>query len=148
MLGPTSRRLPRPEPTPLTARFVGMPAEHNGTDAFTFRIAFSDGINISYKTFRDHSLEVTGGSVTKARRVNRRRDLWEITVEPNADADVSVVLPVTEDCSTQGAVLHIRRQEALQPRDAASCRPGEFPMKTVQPQVRPPSPALPKWARR
>ena len=95
---------PAPEPTPLTARFVGMPAEHNGTDAFTFRIAFSDGINISYKTFRDHSLEVTGGSVTKARRVNRRRDLWEITVEPNADADVSVVLPVTEDCSTQGAV--------------------------------------------
>ena len=95
---------PAPEPTPLTARFVGMPAEHNGTDAFTFRIAFSDGIKISYKTFRDHSLEVAGGSVAKAKRVNRRRDLWEITVEPNADAGVSVVLPVTEDCSTQGAV--------------------------------------------
>ena len=95
---------PAPEPAPLTARFRDTPDSHNGTDAFTFRIAFSDGINISYKTFRDHSLEVTGGSVTKARRVNRRRDLWEITVEPNADADVSVVLPVTEDCSTQGAV--------------------------------------------
>ena len=77
---------PAPEPTPLTARFVGMPAEHNGTDSFTFRIAFSDDIRISYKTFRDHSIEVTGGSVTKARRVNRRRDLWEITVEPGAGA--------------------------------------------------------------
>ncbi len=95
---------PAPEPTPLTAGFGGTPDSHNGTDAFTFRIAFSDGINISYKTFRDHSLEVTGGSVTHARRVNRRRDLWKITVKPNADADVSVVLPVTEDCSTRGAV--------------------------------------------
>ena len=95
---------PAPEPTPLTARFGDTPDSHNGTDVFTFRIAFSDGINISYKTFRDHSLEVTGGSVTHARRVNRRRDLWKITVEPNADADVSVVLPVTEDCSTPGAV--------------------------------------------
>ena len=95
---------PAPEPTPLTARFEDTPDSHNGTDAFTFRIAFSDGIKISYKTFQDHSLEVTRGSVTKARRVNRRRDLWEITVEPNSDADVSVVLPVTEDCANQRAV--------------------------------------------
>ena len=101
---PTPTPTPEPTPTPLTAGFEDAPESHNGTDNFTFRIAFSEPISISDKTFRDHSLEATSGSVTKAGRVNGNSDLWEITVEPNSDADVSVVLPVTEDCATQGAV--------------------------------------------
>ena len=95
---------PTPEPTPLTAGFEDTPESHNGTDAFTFRVAFSEAISISYTVFRDHSLEATNGSVVKAKRVDGRSDLWQVTVEPGSDADVSVVLPVTEDCATQGAV--------------------------------------------
>ena len=72
-------------PEPLTASFGGMPAEHGGRGSFSFRVAFSDGINISYKTVRDASFTVTGGDVTKARRVDKRRDLWKITIEPNFD---------------------------------------------------------------
>ena len=84
--------------TPLTAKFRDAPDKHLGTGVFTFDIAFSEPISISYKTLRDDSLEVTNGSATKAKRVNGQSDLWEITVEPDSDADVTVVLPITEDC--------------------------------------------------
>ena len=90
--------------TPLTAEFQDVPPSHNGSDTFTFRIAFSEDIGISHTTFRDNSLEVDNGSVTKAKRVNRSNKLWEITVDPDSDADVTVVLPVTEDCNATGAV--------------------------------------------
>ena len=91
-------------PTPLTAGFKDAPEGHSGEDAFTFRIAFSEPISISYKTLRDHSLEVTNGSVTIVKRVNGNSDLWEITVDPDSDGDVTITLPVTNDCTAQGAV--------------------------------------------
>ena len=90
--------------TPLTAEFQDAPDKHLGTGFFTFVIDFSEPISISYKTLRDDSLEVTNGSATKAKRVNGQSDRWEITVEPDSDADVTVVLPVTEDCTAQDAV--------------------------------------------
>ena len=90
--------------TPLTAEFQDAPDKHLGTGVFTFDIAFSEPISISYKTLRDDSLEVTNGSATKAKRVNGQSDLWEITVKPDSDADVTVVLPITEGCGSDGAV--------------------------------------------
>ena len=90
--------------TPLTAEFQDAPDKHLGTGVFTFVIAFSEPISIGYVTLRDDSLDVTNGSATKAKRVNGQSDLWEITVEPDSDADVTVVLPVTEDCESDGAV--------------------------------------------
>ena len=91
-------------PEPLTASFEGLPAEHAGQGSFSFRVAFSDGINISYKTVRDASFRVTGGDVTQASRVDGRRDLWKITVEPASDTAVSVRLPETTDCGASGAI--------------------------------------------
>ena len=91
-------------PEPLTASFGGMPAEHAGQGSFSFRVAFSDGINSSYKTVRDASFTVTGGDVTRARRVDGRRDLWKITVEPDSDGAVTVRLPETTDCGASGAI--------------------------------------------
>ena len=91
-------------PATLTASIHDEPDRHDGQTAFTFRIAFSEGVSISYKTFRDHSLEATNGSVTRAKRVHRQSDLWEVTVKPDSDAAVIVVLPVTLDCAAQGAV--------------------------------------------
>ena len=90
--------------TPLTAGFQDAPDEHDGTGFFTFKIAFSEPISISYKTLRDDSLEVTNGSATKAKRVDGQSDRWEITVEPDSNAAVTVVLPITEDCGSDGAV--------------------------------------------
>ena len=89
---------------PLTAAFEGVPAAHDGETAFRVRLAFSEGISISYTRMRDASFTVTGGDVTQARRVDGRRDLWEITIEPDADEAVTVRLPETTDCAASGAI--------------------------------------------
>ena len=91
-------------PEPLTASFEGLPAEHRGQGSFSFRVAFSEGISISYKTVRDASFRVTGGEVTQARRVDKRRDLWKITVEPDSDGAVTIRLPETTNCGATGAI--------------------------------------------
>ena len=91
-------------PEPLTASFEGMPAEHRGQGSFSFRVAFSEGINISYTTVRDASFTVTGGEVTQARRVDGRRDRWKITIEPDSHEAVTVRLPETTDCDASGAI--------------------------------------------
>ena len=60
---------------------------------------------LSYKTVRDSVLDVTGGHMTRARRLaapsNRR---WEVTVDPDGDAEVSISLPPTTDCEATGAL--------------------------------------------
>ena len=89
--------------TPLTAEFQDAPDEHDGTGAFTFRHRLQRAhLHQLQVTLRDDSLEVTNGSATKARRVDGQSDRWEITVEPDSDAAVTVVLPITEDCSDPG----------------------------------------------
>ena len=90
--------------SPLTAHFADVPSGHDGARAFTLRVAFSEAIAIGYEAFRDHSVGVIGGAVTKARRVDKRRDLWEITVKPASDAAVSVSLSPPPACDETGAI--------------------------------------------
>ena len=91
-------------PAVLTASFVEAPHEHDGETAFKLRIAFSEGISIGFRTFRDQSLSVSGGSVKNAKRVDGRKDLWEVTVEPGSLGDVTVTLAGGRACGTGGAV--------------------------------------------
>ena len=93
-----------PSPLPLTAWFEKVPSGHDGERRFKLRVAFSEGISIGYRTFRDHSVAVKGGRVTGAKRVNKRRDLWEVTVEPDSYGDVTVTLVPGRECGTTGAV--------------------------------------------
>ena len=88
----------------LTASFENVPDEHDGENAFVFRVAFSEEVGISYATLRDESFSTTDGDVTAARRVDGRHDLWEITVEPDSRAAVSIALPGNRACGTTGAV--------------------------------------------
>ena len=65
----------------------------------------NEDLPISYKTLRDHAFSVTGGEVKRARRLERGKNIrWQIRVRPDSSADVTIVLPVTEDCTAQGAV--------------------------------------------
>ena len=92
-------------PEPLTASLENTPESHNGTDEFTFELRFSEDVKLSYKTLRDHSFTVTGGTVTKAKRQDTGSNiLWLITVVPDSDADVTLILPATEDCDDDGAI--------------------------------------------
>ena len=47
---------------------------------------------------------MTGGSVTGVQRVDWRRDLWEVTVEPDSNDDVSVILRADRPCDEAGAI--------------------------------------------
>ena len=97
-----------PAPVPLTAQFLDIPASHDGQTAFTFELRFSENLPVSYRTLRDHAFAATGGEVTNARRLERDGSApnirWEITVVPNGNGDVHIVLPETADCEAQGAI--------------------------------------------
>ena len=88
----------------LTARFENMPAEHDGSTVFTFRLRFSEDPAVSYKVLRDQAFDVTGGAVRKARRVDGRDDLREIHVEPKTTGEIRIRLPATTDCDASGAI--------------------------------------------
>ena len=92
---------------PLTASAHDAPSSHNGQDAFTFELRFSEEpkSDFSYTTVQDHAFTVTGGSVTYVRRLDPPSNIrWEITVTPGSGADVTIALNATTDCSAQGAI--------------------------------------------
>ena len=102
--GTIHNREEREGPAPLTARFVDMPPGHDGESVFRFRVAFSADIGISYRSLREDAFEVAGGRVTRGRRVDDRRDLFEMTVEPDGGGEVTVTLPAGRECAVSGAI--------------------------------------------
>ena len=98
-----------PAETPLTAAIHDKPESHNGQAAFKFELRFSEEFSLSYLTLRDdHVFTVERGKVAGARRLDGGSDTpnirWEISVSPDSNGDVTVELPVTEDCEAQGAI--------------------------------------------
>ena len=89
----------------LTASFSNVPASHNGTDVFTFDLAFSENVAAGYARIRDDAFSVSGGDVIKAqRRESGSNRIWTITIEPDGNGPVSITLPETTDCNAQGAI--------------------------------------------
>ena len=115
---------PLPE---LTAEFEGMPAEHDGQTEFTFRVAFSEDIEISLRPLRENAFTVTNGHVTRWARVDDRRDLFEMTVQPDSDGDVTITLEAGRECGVSGAICtkgDNRRQLANSPSATVAGLPG------------------------
>ena len=100
---------------PLTATVHDVPSSHDGATAFTFKLRFSENMeSFSYTTLQEHALTVTGGSVSNVRRLEPGKNVrWEITVEPDSNADVTIALNVTTDCSAEGAICTGDGQEAV-----------------------------------
>ena len=91
--------------TPLTVSLETTTESHNGTDAFTFEIRFSEEFPLSYKTLRDLAFTVSGGEVLKAQRLDKPSNIrWLITVKPDSNGDVTVVFPATRNCASDGAI--------------------------------------------
>lgn len=109
----------------LTAAFEDLPDAHDGTGAFTFRVEFSEAVDTSYTVMRDTAFTVAGGEVTRARRVDGRSDLWEITVEPDSDAAVTVTLPGDRACGASGAVCTADDAQLSNSPSATVAGPGE-----------------------
>ena len=95
-----------PGPTEaLTASFTDVPATHAGSSTFAFWIEFSDPLmTTGHGALRDDALVVTGGAVTHVREVDGLSDLWEITIAPDSEADVMILLVAERACTEAGAV--------------------------------------------
>ena len=94
----------------LTAALEDAPASHDG-NLFTFRIRFSDNINIGFQEFEDFALAATGGWVTRANRVRGRSDYWEIDVVPDRSfGDITLVLAHNRHCPVVGAICTLDGQ--------------------------------------
>ena len=88
----------------LTARFEAMPESHDGSE-FTFEVHFSEEVEMSFVNMREDVFDVTGGTVTRARRLQQGSNIgWEIAIEPDSEVDVSISLPPTVDCAAASAV--------------------------------------------
>jgi hypothetical protein len=95
------------EPLALTAAFEGV--SRNGDGALVLRLVFSEPLRggFSYRSLRDHGFDVEGGSVAKAKRVDRRGDdknkTWDITITPTS-SDVTVVVAAQGQCDSAHAL--------------------------------------------
>ena len=94
-------------PPPLTASFSGVPAEHGGEgETFTFGLTFSEEFGLSYTTVRDEALDVSGGTVRKAKRQEPGSNLsWTIHVEPASHGPVTIRLPAGSVETADGRAL-------------------------------------------
>ena len=95
---------PQLPPAPPTAYFRVVPESHNGVDAFSFRLHFSQEIATGRETLRDHSFEVTGGSIIGVERVNGSNRIREITVAPASTGDITIALRAGLACDAPGAI--------------------------------------------
>ncbi len=132
---PAASTIPGPEPgppPPLTAEFRDMPETHDGESAFTFRIAFSEPLSwMNGRRLREDVVAVAGGRATSASRVNRRRDLWELTLEPDSPSDVTVTVAAGAACGTPAAVC-TKDGRALSETISATV---EGPVNTTVPRI-------------
>ena len=97
---------PQQQPPPeaaasLTARVSKVPAEHDGS-AFAVRIRFSEAVETKAK---DAGVQVSGGTLTRAVRVKKRKDLWELRVRPSGHDTVTVTLPAGAARTADGRTL-------------------------------------------
>ena len=89
----------------LLASIHDAPESHDGENAFTFELRFSEEFPISYESLRDYAFIVSGGDVTRAQRLEQGSDVgWRITVRPDGDGQVVITLPVTTNCNDQWAI--------------------------------------------
>ena len=89
---------------PLTGTVQNAPASHDGTSAFSVRLAFSEDIDIEPTRLRDDALKVSHATVSAAARVNGRGDLWEITLAPTASQAISIQVRGNLACTQAGAI--------------------------------------------
>ena len=97
--------------TPFTVRLAGAPAEHDGSNAVSFEVHFSEEPHqYSFRTLRDETLDIRQGGTRLAPYVKRKNKpsnrAWTVTVEPASKADLTVAIAAVADCAAPGAVCN------------------------------------------
>ncbi len=98
----------KPVALPLTGSLHDEPESHDGLSEFTFELRFSENVRLSYKKLRDHAFTVTGGTVQNAQRIVKSSNIrWLITVAPDSDSAVHILLPETTRCGSPAGICAI-----------------------------------------
>ncbi len=91
----------------LTASFEGVPDAHSGAGSdLVVRVRFSEPLAVSYVTMRDGGgvFVQSPHRVVRAKRVEGRSDLWDITVRVGDDRRLSVTVFEGSGCDGEHAV--------------------------------------------
>ncbi len=91
----------------LTASFEGVPDAHSGAGSdLVVRVRFSEPLAVSYVTMRDGGgvFVQSPHRVVRAKRVEGRSDLWDITVRVGGDRRLSVTVFEGSGCDGEHAV--------------------------------------------
>ena len=89
---------------PLAAKFSLLPGNHDGENLFKVRILFTEKIAGSTAEFAG-AVNTAGGAVEDQRRVGGDRAHWELDIQPDGRAAVTIALPATQTaCEQAGAV--------------------------------------------
>ncbi|MDE0150087.1 MAG: SwmB domain-containing protein, partial [Rhodospirillaceae bacterium] len=103
--GPAGNAPATPESSALTASFVGLPAEHDGSERFGFEIRFSDEVAGPALRAVAAALRASGGKVVAVKRTAAGQSRnFTVQVQPDGTDDVTVSLPATADCAATGAI--------------------------------------------
>ena len=81
---------------PLRAWFGGVPDHHDGSTAFTFRVLFN--YKLKNQKLGGKVVRVTGGTNTNSRRVGVNSEIWQITVTPSGNDDITISLAASDTC--------------------------------------------------
>ena len=89
---------------PVTGYFRSFPSEHDGSEGFSFRVHFSEGVTATAEALRDHVLAVSGGTVSGVEPVRGEGRIWAVSVTPDSLDPVTVEIEAGLDCALPGAV--------------------------------------------
>ena len=95
-----SATVPAAPSAPLTALFLQVPTEHDGTNSFEIRFQLSEEpAGMSYVTVRDSLFEVTHGTVRNASRLVKSKNRgWKLEVTPSGLDNVTLAVKATSAC--------------------------------------------------
>ena len=89
---------------PLRAAYSNVPQTHDGATPFTFRLTFSENVDISAADLKDHAFTVLNGTVTTATALNSGTAEWDVTIQPTGTGSLNILLSPTADCAATGAI--------------------------------------------
>ena len=110
---------------PVAGYFSNIPAEHDGSEDFSFRIYFSEGVATTAEALRDQVLSASGGVVSSVDAVGGEGRIWAVSVTPDSrgmritieiEPDLDCELPEAI-CTTDGRRLFNRLELMVEAKE-------------------------------
>ncbi len=109
---------------PVTGHFENLPSEHDGWQAFSFRLHFSETVDTTADALQDHVLSVSGTDVTSVQPIGTGNKTWAVSVTPRSHDAVTVKIEPGLDCAlpaavctSDGRMLNNRMELPVQPKE-------------------------------